>query len=317
MNNVLRATALTSSITLMAPTAFADGFDLSEKLSVSGFIDMSTVYMDPDGGSSSTSTGLDQVEFDFLFQFDDQLSGQVDLEYQDDGTGTAVTDIEQAFFTYSLLDGVSVKAGRFLSYSGWETEEPTGLYQYSGTGYAGLFYGGYQQGASVHYGSDMFHAALSVINSVGDLVGTDTDSTNLGTELMLAVMPIEGVTAKVFFISEQETDLFNVWASYAINGLTLAAEVNSSENAGGAAEADGHLLMANYAWDRCGLTLRYHAYETENAAGTTTGEFSGITLSPSFAVSDNLLIVTEYRMDEEDISGAEMDTVAVEALITF
>ncbi len=316
MNNVMKATALTSSMALMAPTAFADGFQLSEKLSVSGFIDMSTVYMDPDGGASSSSSGLDQFELDFLFQFDDNLSAQADLEYHDDGSGQ-LTDIEQAFFTYSLSEGLSVKAGRFLSYSGWETEEPTGLYQYSGTGYAGLFYGGYQQGASVHYGTDMFHAALSIINSVGDLVGTDTDSTNLGTELMLAVMPFDGLTAKIFFISEQETDLVNLWASYAINGLTLAVEVNSSENAGGAAEADGYLLMANYAWEQFGITFRLHEFETENSAGTTTLEASGITIAPSVQVSDNLLIVTEYRMDEDDISGAEMDTVAVEALITF
>jgi Putative beta-barrel porin-2, OmpL-like. bbp2 len=325
MNKLVRPTALAASIAIITPVAFADGFQLSEKLGVTGFIDMSMLYTDPDGGPSSSSSSLDQFEIDFLYQFDDKLSAQVDLEYDDDGAGQ-VADIEQAFFTYALCDQLSFTAGRFLSYSGWETQEPTGLFQYSGTGYAKYFYGAYQQGVSTKYDGGNYQIALSLVNDLGDLMGSGTELDSVGAELMLALMPVEGLTAKAFYMTEKDTDLINVWASYAIADFIFAVEVNSSENAGAAvalpgagadAEATGFLVMANYTYEQFGLTLRYHESEVENAAGTTVEELNAITLSPSYKVSDNLLIVTELRMDDDDLTGASMDTIAVEALVTF
>ncbi|MBL4868428.1 MAG: outer membrane beta-barrel protein [Pseudomonadales bacterium] len=314
MNKLIRPTALAASIAMATPVAFADGFDLSEKLSVTGFIDMSMLYTDPEGGTSSTVAGLDQFEIDFLFKFDDKLTAQVDLEYHDDGAGQ-ITDVEQAFFTYAVNDELSVTAGRFLSYSGWETEEPTGLFQYSGTGYAMYFYGGYQQGVSTKYSTEDYQVALSIITDPGNLTGSGTDMESVGTELMLAVTPVEGLTAKAFFISEQDTDLVNVWASYAVDDLILAVEFNTADL--GTNEATGFLLMANYAWDDFGLTVRYHEVEVENAADVTTVEGSAITISPSYKVSENLLIVTEFRTDDDDLNGGSTDSIAVEALLTF
>lgn len=309
--------------------AQADGFDLSEKLSVTGFIDMSMTYTDPDDGDSTSSTGLDQFEMDFLYGFDDKLSAQVDLEYQDNGTGEEV-DIEQAFFTYALAEGVSFKAGRFLSYSGWETEDPTGLFQYSGTGYAKYFYGGYQQGMSVKYGSGMFDAAISVVNDLGDLEGEGRDSKNPGTEIMLAYHPTESWVIKAFYLTDEEettdkrTKMINVWTSYAVDSWTFALEANSSENTGAAvgsygadAEASGSLAMVNYAAGKFGITVRYHQWEVEDAAGTTVEDMSGITLSPSYAVSDNLLLVAEYRTDSDDVADTDTDSYALEALLSW
>jgi hypothetical protein len=318
--------ALMFAGTAVSGTAMADGFQLSEKLSVTGFIDMSFLYVDDESASESTQDfGLDQFEIDFLYKFSDNFTAQVDLEYQDDGKLEAngdpegsETDIEQAFFTYGINDSFSVKAGRFLSYSGWEAEEPTGLFQYSGTGYGKYFYGAYQQGVSGYYDGGGFDVALSIVNDLGNLQGDGTDNENIATELMLAINPIEGVTAKAFYMTEGDVDLINLWASYATGGLTLAAEYNTAEGSAGIdSEADGYLLMANYAAGMYGITLRYHAWEVENAAGTTVEEMNGITISPSISVNDNLLLVFEYRMDEDDLSGNETDSVALEALVTF
>ena len=306
------------------PTAMADnGFQLSDKLSVSGFIDMSWTYADPDSGSSSQSAGIDQFEIDFLYGFSDKLTAQVDLEYQDNGSGEEV-DIEQAFINYAISKEFSIKAGRFLSYSGWETEEPTGLFQFSGTGYAKYFYGGYQQGISGKYSADTYALALSVVNSLGDLEGEARDSENPGIEAMVAFMPTESITVKGFYMSDkldgtdETTKMVNLWASYAQGPLTLAAEYNTAENSAFAgSDADGYLVMANYAFETFGLTLRYHAYELEDGSGATVEDMSGITISPSFAVSDNLLMVFEYRMDTDDVSDSDANFMAIEALVTF
>ncbi len=307
-------------------SAMAEGFQLSEKLSVTGFVDMSFLYVDDESASESTQDfGLDQFEIDFLYSFSDRFSAQVDLEYQDDGKleangdpEGAETDVEQAFFTYGINDSLSLKAGRFLSYSGWEAEEPTGLFQYSGTGYGKYFYGAYQQGVSGYYDGGMFDVALSVVNDLGNLQGDGTDNEQIATELMVAVTPLEGITAKAFYMTEGDVDLINVWASYATGGLTLAAEYNTAEGSAGVdSEADGYLLMANYSAGMYGITLRYHEWEVEDAAGTTVEEMNGITISPSLTVNDNLLLVFEYRMDENDLTGDETDSVALEALVTF
>lgn len=332
-----RRNKLSLAVALLAASSLAqaEGFDLSEKLSVTGFIDMSTTYTDPEDGASSSSSGLDQFEMDFLYTFDDQLSAQVDLEYQDDGATDSdgdelgpVTDIEQAFFTYALSDTTSVKAGRFLSYSGWETEEPTGLFQYSGTGYAAYFYGGYQQGVSGMYSGDTVSLALSVVNDLGDLEGEFSDSTKPAIETMIAFSPSDEITAKLFYSTDEnealgeDIVLINFWAAYSMDALTLAAEYNMSENSPTYAsaaddEATGYLLMANYAMGQAGITLRYHAWEIEDADGNTFEEISGITISPSYAVNDNLLIVAEYRTDDDDIADTSTDYYALEALISF
>ena len=254
----LRATSIALAIagSLASVPASADGFQLSEKLSVTGFIDMSFLYVDDESTTDSTQNfGLDQFEIDFLYSFSDRFTAQVDLEYQDDGTAEgAETDVEQAFFTYAINDSISVKAGRFLSYSGWESEEPTGLFQYSATGYGKYFYGAYQQGVSGYYDGDGFDVALSVVNDLGNLLGDGTDNSQIGTELMLAVNPIEGLTAKAFYLTVADTDLINVWASYAMDDLTLAAEYNTADGSAGVdSEADGYLLMANYAMGMYGI----------------------------------------------------------------
>ncbi|MDF1821349.1 MAG: porin [Alcanivoracaceae bacterium] len=357
---------LSLAVALIAASSMAQAeIELTEKLSLSGFIDMSSTYVESeidspaalavDSKSSETSSGLDQFELNFMYSFDDKLSATVDLEHQDDGRtvtgfGTAQpsgddvevevpigeeTDIEQAYLNYAVSDNFSVKAGRFLSYAGWETEDPTGLFQYSGAGYAGYFYGGYQQGMSALYGTDMFAAAVSVVNDLGDLEGEFRDSKKPAIETMIAVMPTDAWTAK-FFYSVDENEaldedivLINAWTSFAIGDLLLAAEYNKSEDNPVYAtakddEASGYLLMANYAFGKAGITVRYHDWTLETKDGIEFEAVSGITVAPSYALTDNLLIVAEYRTDDieylDPVDGqveASADSYALEALVTF
>lgn len=298
----------------VVPAAQAE-IELGTGLSVTGFVDMSYVYMDVDGEESTTKTfKIDQAETDFMYTGSDGVSAQVDIEYGESGTGNGEdeTFVEQAFITKKFNDQFSVKAGRFLSYSGWETEEPTGLYQYSGTGYGAFFYGGYQQGVSASYDGGIVGVTASVVNSAFDPVEDDTKT--LATELGVSLKPIEGLTAKLFYISDEETDLVNLWASYQVAGFTFAAEYNMGDYAEDY-EGDGYLLMANYAVGAFGFTARYHDYSIEDGEGETEIENNAITLSPSYKLGDNLLLVAEYRMDE--FGETDADTFALEALFMF
>jgi hypothetical protein len=309
----------------VAPAANAGGIELGEGLSVTGFVDMSFASIDIDGaeGGSFSAFGLDQVETDFLYTGSMGISAQVDIEYGEDMSDIAGEDhtfVEQAFITKKFSDQFSMKVGRFLSYSGWETEEPTGLFQYSGVGYAPYFYGYYQQGVSAAYTGEKFAIMGSVVTDVfgyaGGAIESDTD--DLGYELGVAVMPFEGFTAKAFYMSDEKTnrDVVNVWASYAVSGFTFAAEYNDGdfESAG---KGDGYLLMGNYAMGAFGITVRYHDWDIENAVGTSTSKVKGFTVSPSYKVGDNLLLVAEYRTDDVKAGGADADLIALEALFTF
>ncbi|MEP1448453.1 MAG: porin [Paraglaciecola sp.] len=284
----------------------------ADKLSVSGFIDMSYLSVEVDGAGSSHDSGIDQVELNFGYDFGNKLTATVDVEYQNAAEGV---DVEQAFISYAISDNFSIKAGRFLSYTGWETEEPTGLFQYSGTGYAQYFYGYYQQGVSALYSGEKFAVAVSVVNDLAGPQSTDTE--HPGVETMVAFMPTENVTVKGFYSVDGDTTMINTWAAYSKDSLTVAVEYNASEDTAFAgSEADGFLLMANYGFENgLGLTARYHDYEVEDAAGASFEKASGITISPSFSVNENLLMVFEYRMDE--VNDVDVDYLAVEALITF
>ena len=309
-------------------TAHADDkFKLTDSLSVTGFIDMSWSSVYVEGVGTEQSSGLDQFEIDFLYSFDSKFSAQVDLEYQDNGTGEEV-DIEQAFISYAVSENFSVKAGRFLSYTGWETEEPTGLYQYSGTGYAAYFYGGYQQGVSGFYKGNGYQVALSLVNDLGDLEGENRDTDHPAFEAMLAVTPTEATIAKAFYSSDkldgtdETTTLVNLWAAYIEGSLTLAVEYNTSENApayayryGIDSEASGYLIMGNYAMNDFAITLRYHDYAIDDASGAEVEDGSAITIAPSYTFTKNLWVVFEYRMGEQN--GVDVDLMALKALVTF
>jgi hypothetical protein len=309
----------------VAPVASAGGIELGEGLSVTGFLDMSFTSVDIDGaeGGTSSAFGIDQFEMDFMYSGSNGISAQVDIEYGEDASDIAGDDdtfVESAFISKKFNDQFSMKAGRFLSYSGWETEEPTGLFQYSGVGYASQFYGYYQQGVSASYNTDKFALMGSVVTDVfgyaGGAVESDTDS--LGYEVGVAVMPVEGLTAKLFYMSDKKTDrdVINFWASYAVNGFTFAGEYNDGDYSA-AGKGDGYLLMGNYAKGPWGITLRYHDWDIENGAGTSVSKVTGFTLSPSYKVGNNLLLVAEYRTDDVKAGGSDVDSIALEALFMF
>lgn len=318
--STVKPASLASTLLLVMPLSHAE-INLAEGISATGFIDMSFVSTDIDGAEDSNNEfAVDQVEVDLVYQGSDGVSAHIDIEFGENGTGNGEdeTFIEQAFITKQINQALSVSAGRFLSYTGWETEEPTGLYQVSGTGYAPIFYGFYQQGVTGRYTlNESVSITLSVVN---DLFANpiETDTNNLGSEVGIHLSPAPGVTAKAFYLTEKDRDAINLWASYEISGFTFAAEYNTAEGTTGLdEESDGYLLMANYATGDYGITFRYHAYETDDPSGQTITDLSAFTIAPSLKVGENLLLVAEYRMDSDDVNDLDTNTFALEALFTF
>ena len=216
---------------------------LNDNLSVSGFLDMSTVTTM--GDETETSLSFDQFEMDFHLNYG-SVTGQVDIDSTDADQGIK---LEQGFVTYTapkdMLPGVSITAGRFLSSLGFEAAEPTGLYQYSFS--EGIPYPGYQNGVAVNV-KPMKQAGIYVafLSSVWDV--NETDAGTPGIEAQLALTPIEQITAKVGYALDAMDDYtqteLNAWLSFAQGPLTLAGEIDLLGNWG----ADGNNGMHFLEW---------------------------------------------------------------------
>jgi hypothetical protein len=307
------------------PAAYAD-IDLGKGFSIAGFLDQSfctwskfdNVCGNP--GGEKKKFGIDQFETDFKYAGTGGVSAEVDIEYGDGAFpgGTAsgnATFVEQAFVTKKFNDQFSVKVGRFLSYTGWEAEEPTGLFQWSGTGYGKYFYGFYQQGVSAAYDAGKVGFTVSVLDSAFNPYNYDAGHASY--ELGATVKPLEGLTSKLFYTRDKktDTDIINFWTSYAVAGWTFAGEYNSAKYAG-PVKGDGYLLMANYATGPYGITLRYHGWNIKDGVGGSLDKQHGFTVSPNYKVGDNLLLVAEYRKDKVTGVGKPGE-FALEVLFSF
>ena len=275
----------------------------------SGFVDMSVFSDDGDASMS-----LDQFELDASTD----LGGGISMRADVNALGpTAPVELEQAFITYDTGEGLALTVGKFLSCTGFEAAEPTGMYQYSYS--ATLVYGGYQNGVAASYGTDMFGLYGAIVSSVWDGAETDVsgDESDVGFEAQVALMPVEGITAKAALAKEDEQTLINVWGLLETGPLSIAAEVNSMSDWGEYESGVGYLGMVNYGLsDQVGVTARYSAIAWTPIGGGEDDETSEITIAPSYAVSDNWSLIGEVKMLTEGDADA-VTQIALESLLTF
>ncbi len=332
MNKLL---SLTAAGVLLSSSAVYGQIEINDNLSVTGFLDMSTLTVDNNAGSS-TSFDLDQMEMDFLLSFD-EITGQIDIDYQPDQNGDGSRDgtrdlnLEQAFLTYDLGEGTSITAGKFLSYMGWETAEPTGLYQYS---YAyGTTIPGYHNGVSIDFSDDWGSLGLAVVDSVYDDDGSISgdDEYDMGIETKLVLTPAEGWTVFLGYgvdsasAGREDRTLLNLWASYEVGSSTFAAEYNDYSDA--FRDISQWLLMYSVAvGDKGTFTARISNDQrdyTSLAASAAVGsgqwkdEDTKYTLAYIHAVNDNLALVTEASQVDMGSWRGDSTELALEALFTF
>jgi hypothetical protein len=299
-------------IGLGAVSSFAD-IKLNDNLTVAGFLDMSAYGDQPDVGDATLDASYDQLELDLMFKFSDAISARVDLSQGGVGGGPTLA-VEQGFITASS-GAASFSAGRFLSSSGFEAAEPTGMYQYSYSKTV-FGYGGYQNGVNVGYSTPMFGLYGAVVTDLWNTA--DADLTTPGFEGQVSLMPMDGITVKVAYLyqviddstTQEDQQFLNAWAMYAKGPVTIAGEYNmfidwmaDGEN------GNGWLGMINYKLtDKVAATVRYSGVKMDSGDMDTE-----ITFSPSFAATANLFTLAEVRYDI-DVKDLTYD---VEATYSF
>lgn len=328
--NSLKKYSMAAALAGLSAIPSSAEIKLSDNLSTSGFLDMSA-FGNIRGDENNLNANFDQFEMDFFWKYGEKVSARADLAYGGVGGGAGAVSLEQGFVT-ATMGSLALSAGRFLSSSGWEAAEPTGMYQYSYSenieGPAGAVYGGYQNGINASFSTPMFGIYGAVVT---DLWNTGDNTLEYpGLEGQISVMPVPGVTAKLAYLyqfhDEDATDdasqqLINFWASYAGGPITVAGEFNYllDWDAPGAGTTDedgmGYLLMANYKFtDLFAATLRYSSMIYADLDPTM--EF---TFSPSVAIASNWLALAEvrYDIDPDEISEDDDFRYAVETTFTF
>jgi len=325
MNKLLSVTAAGA---LLSTSALYGQIEINDNLSITGFLDMSLYHADGDAGDS-TSFDLDQMEIDFLYSFD-EITAQVDLDYQR-GDANEI-DLEQAFITYDLGEGTSITAGKFLSYMGWETAEPTGLYQYS---YAyGTTIPGYHNGVTIDFSEDWGALGLALVDSVYDddgSINNAADDYDMGIETKVVLTPADGWTFFLGYAVDSanagldDRELLNFWTSYEFGATTLAFEYNDYSDT--YQDVSQWLAMYSVAvGDKGTFTARIssdvHEYDSLAASamvgsGQWEDEFTKYTAAYIHAVNDNLAIVSEVSQTEAGSWLGDTTEFAVEALFTF
>jgi hypothetical protein len=320
--------------------------EINENLSINGFIDGSITKVDNQVAPGATSTdeadwGLDEVEVNFLFNVG-SVSGMVALDSQNIGTGNDDIEIEQAHFTYTLDNGVSLTFGRYGSALGLEREDPAGLYTYSRAYGSTAFNLGdidssASEGLNISYAADAWNLGVSIDNPAGDIRNGATATKNdLDFEVSLSYTGIENLNVGIGYRknnesnSSHETDVFNVHATYQVGKALLGVEytelqhsstvLSSAHNASGfdtaRGDRDALTLLVDYdVSDKLGVAVRYSTYES---LGATAGvDVDQITIAPNYAITESLGAILEYSDVSSDATNSDSDTIALELTYTF
>jgi len=283
----------------LAASSFSMGeIVINDFLSFEGFIDMSYQHGDVDSDDVSVASGsdnsfqVDQVEIDWLFDFD-PVTAQIDLAYYgSDAAGNAGFKnegeliVEQAFATYHFegdYEGSAITAGRFASMLGFEAFEPTGLYQFS-FAYDYSILPGYSEGVKYTYEGDNVFFGASILSSYADdqgyagRLGGSGDS-NWATEIAGAYSMDNGVS---FFLGgfyqdddaedfDGETWVINAYATFETGAWLFAAEINYGDSESGAFGLDadegtlyeGFSINSDDATALSGLLMANYAYSDQ------------------------------------------------------
>jgi hypothetical protein len=312
-----KITCLLAGAALFGATANAE-IVLTDSLSAYGYIDMA---LEDGDGDDNTTTSVAEFELGFSFTpAESKWSAVAELSFDSDSglndAGDAVADSSAEFETvtisYQYSDALSFTFGNILSYQGFETFDATGLYQYS---YAGadntpLYSAGYAVGASADYTAGNFDLGVWV-GDTDDAVN-DTGEGDASFEYLVAYNGIENLTVKVIYADDPGYETTNVWASYDYGNWTFAVETVDTEevDGSGVTEVDVQTAMAYYSFGKAGITVRV-------SDGEWGGEdFDKLTISPSYAFSDNVFGLIEFSTEELG-DNEEEDVAAVELIYSF
>jgi len=304
--------------------------EINNNLSVNGFIDGSINKIDSQtAGGDSSDWGLDEVEINFLLNVG-SVSGAVHLDNDGDRSDDDIS-IEQAHFTYTLDNGISVTLGRYGSAMGIEGQDPAGLYTHSRaySAVSGFNYGdvdsNFVEGLVLAYAAEAWSAQVSIDNKNGSIRTSGNAKDDLDYEIALSYTGIENLNLGLGFRANDalnsssvkiSDDAMNVNGTYQIGKALVAAEYSDISSTG-AADRDAYLLLIDYdVNEKLGFAVRYSTYD-EVLTSTTNVNVDKFTIAPNYAITESLGAILEYSDISHGTAGSDFDEIALELTYTF
>ena len=296
-----KITCLLAGAALFGATANAE-IVLTDDLSAYGYIDMALTDND---ANNDTATSVAEFELGFSFTpAESKWSAVAELSF-DDGDNNDSYDFETVTISYQYSDSLSFTFGNIDTYQGFETWDATGLYQFSYAGAAGvnsgyLYSAGYAVGAAADYTTGDF--------DLGVWVG-DTATSESSFEYYVGYNGIENLSLNAVYADDPGYETTNVWATYDYGDFTFAVETVDTDFADGTPDVDVQTALVYYAMGDAGITVRI----TDGEYGAA--DFEKITISPSYAFSDNVFGLVEFS--QEELGTTETESAAVELIYSF
>jgi hypothetical protein len=293
-------------------------------IELSGFVDtsLSTAIIPDAARKTGVTLGLDQVELDVKANVLPGLEIIADFNYMP-AAGAATMDalVEQGYALWHVdgtEHGLFIRAGKWNAPVGFETIDPTGLYQFS----QGLLFSmatpANLTGFALGWSNDNVEAQLWLTND-WDTPGTAEDGSIGGRiNVSLGDTGSVGLSSTYGAINDDPARLLiDLDAALTFDAVTVGAEFNYGKQDD--LSSIGFLVMANYAVsDATSFTARFDYLDREimdapykGMSATAAGLF---TLASSH--NGSLAFITEVRADLPDV-GDEILTGSLELLATF
>lgn len=300
--------AAASSIAASAADAPAPAVTFSGYAVVTGSISKDS------GAASVSDLDLTAAKFGVNAKLASNVSAYASLYYN--GTDA---DLLDAYVTFDAGSGLTITAGNFLSYMGYEAFDAINMTQisYANGGLLGGPVPAYHTGVKVDYTAGVHGIGAAVVDSIygPTLFNGDGDYTTKGLEAYYTYKGIKDT--QIWLGGLQDNDnggaVYDLWVSYALSKTdSIGAEYLVKES-------DGYnwLLAYTKAVDsKISVTARLSGESSD----VQDAKFVKYTISPSYAFTDKFTVRAEVSYT--DFSGAGATTTgstfyAIQSLFKF
>lgn len=285
---------------------------LNENFSAYGYAAASYRNIDVSPGTSDSDGALDTALLGLNFK-QSAVSGVLSGLYTHNGFDEfAVLD---AYLTIKANDEISLTAGKFLSYMGYESFYP--IYMDQITFANGDFLApipGYHTGIRIDHSTETSSAGIAVVDSVyspySAVRGDAEIDDNVGFEIFYSYKGVKDLVLWFGFAADTAggfqgdngVTMFDFWASYKVSDKVRVAAEYAIKNGGPGAKGYNWLGFLNYTInEKVNCTFRVSG-EKLDAGGPG---FTRYTVSPAYVLNEHFTVRAEYTHTSYTNSGID------------
>ncbi len=311
--NTKLAVAFLAAASSIAASA-ADAPAPAPAVTFSGYAVVTGSITKDSGAASVSDLDLTAAKFGVTAKLASNVSAYASLYYN--GTDA---DLLDAYVTVDAGSGLTITAGNFLSYMGYEAFDAINMAQisYANGGLLGGPVPAYHTGVKVDYVTGNHGLGAAVVDSIygSTLFNGDGSYTSKGLEAYYTYKGIKDT--QIWLGGLQDNDnggaVYDLWVSYALNKTdSLGAEYLVKES-------DGYNWLLAYTKgidSKLSVTARLSGESSDVA----DAKFVKYTLSPSYAFTDKFTVRAEVSYTDYSGAGASTSNstfYAIQSLFKF